>query len=259
MRLTNTKARELNFIRALLHGSSGIGKTTSLRTLPADKTVILAAERGLLPLRHDNYAVMQIESWPDLQLAYSWLMKPETIEDKAMKEAVLRCKIVAVDSLTEVAALCARHIVTVDRPRLTGERTGGKRETPEKTYEDQLTMEDWGLYRARLTNLVAALVHLPYHIVVTSLTSWTEDKVTGAQYKTPALSGKFAMEVGAHFDEVLYMDSVNAADGSNSRRFQTYNDGCVIAKDASGVLLQYEEPHWGKVFGKILTTNGKDK
>ena len=257
--MTDSKSRELSLIRALVHGDSGVGKTTSLATLPEDKTLIITAERGVLPLRKHNYRVIQIESWDDLREIMAWLLKPEKCTDDAMREFITKSlRIIAADSLSEFAGLCIKHIVEVDRKRLISGRTGGKSESPKDIYEDQMTMEDWGLYRTRILSLIATCCHLPYHVVMTCLSAWTEDKVTGAQMRTPNLSGKAATECAAYFDLVLHMESADEPDGTNRRVWRTYNDGRVIAKDASGVLAPLEETNWSAVFKKILTV-GEDK
>ena len=253
MKLTNTKAKELTLIRALVHGDSGVGKTTSLATLPQDKTLILTAERGVLPLRKHEYRVVQVDTWEDLRTVMGWLLKPASCTDTGLSEFITNSlRIVACDSLSEFASLCIRQIVEVDRKRLISGRTGGKSENPQGVYEDQMTMEDWGLYRTRVLSMIAAFCHLPYHVIMTSLSAWSEDKVSGAQMRTPNLSGKSATECAAYFDLVLHMESADAPNGSNRRIWRTYNNGQVIAKDASGVLAPLEETNWSKLFGKIL-------
>ena len=38
--------------------------------------------------------------------------------------------------------------------------------------------------------------------------------------------------------------------------WRTFNDGTIIAKDASGALDTFERPDWTAVFKKILGSNG---
>jgi len=248
MKLTTTKDRAVQYVRAIVHGDSGIGKTTSLRTLPADKTLIAAAERGLVPLRKSDYPVAIIESWDDVrELVRSCQFEPCLPH---LDGRVIR--ILAIDSLTEFSTLCMKQIIEVDRPKLIGERTGDKRKVPEKVYEDLMQMEDFNLYRNRMHAMLAALCHLPVHVVCTALTAWHEDKQTGSRLRTPAFPGKLATEAGAHFDLILHMISTKDAEGKDARAWQTFNDGLVIAKDSSGALDPYEATDWTQVFGKIL-------
>lgn len=248
MKETTTKDRNVSLIRALVHGESGVGKTTSLRTLPEDHTVIAAAERGLVPLRDRNYRVLVIETWDDIRELVRRFRSPENGDGKA--------RVLAIDSLSELSELCKRQIVEVDRKKLVSQRTSGKSESPAGIYDDQLTQEDWGLYRTRMSQMISAVCHLPLHVIFTCLSAWTEDKRTGVLHVTPNLNGKLAMECPAFFDLVLYMEGQKAADDKPVRLWRTYNDGQVIAKDASGVLGNYEEPDWSKVIKKIIGTNG---
>jgi hypothetical protein len=257
MKLTNTKDRELGTIKALVHGDSGIGKTTSLTTLPEDKTVIAMMERGALPLRKHDYVVVALEEWEDAKALYAALAHPKECKNQELLAALKGKSVLAIDSLSELSVLCQKQIVTVDRKRLQSERTGGKKDTPDSVYEDQMTMEDWGLYRTRMNNMLSAFCHLPIHVIMTAISGWGKDKQGGDIYRTPNLSGKLAYECPAHFDLVLHMESTG--EGEEERRvWRTYNDGEIIAKDASGVLDRFEETNWTKLFTKILKGESKD-
>lgn len=257
MKLLSTKDRELNYIRALVYGDSGVGKTTSLRTLPEKTTIIATAERGSLPLRNHDYAVLQFDSWADVRTLLEYFLHPDKIEDDATKAALDGKKTLAIDSLSELSDLCVRHIVQVDRRRLIRDRTDQKKDTPQGVYEEQMTMEDWGLYRTRMLNLISAFCHLPIHVVMTCLASWSKNKQGGDVYRTPNLSGKAALECPAYFDLVLHMEAVPQDTGESVRLWRTETDGEITAKDASGSLEQFEPADWTKLFQKVLGTSGK--
>jgi hypothetical protein len=248
MKITKSNERECSFIRALVHGDSGIGKTTSLRTLPEAETLIVAAERGLLPLRKRSYDVVIVSDWTDCDSIVQQLAAGE-FHDK---------RIVAFDSLTEIAELCKRQIVGVDRRALISDRTKGKTNAPTGIYADLLAQEDWGLYGARMSNWLAATVHLPRHVVMTALSSVNENKQTGAQLKTPDLNGKLAFECPAYFDLVCYMHAAKDSEGVDIRAFRTSNNGMVLAKDASGELPEVVAANWTHVF-KMMLGKGETK
>lgn len=249
MRKANTKDRDLQHLRCLLHGESGIGKTTSLATLPEDRTVIAAAERGLVPLRAKNYEVLVVESWDDVRELVRTMREPYLIDGKP-------ATVLAIDSLSEFSELCKRQIVETDRKKLIRDRTNNKSETPQGIYDDQLTQEDWGLYRTRMMQMISAICHLPMHVIFTCLSAWTEDKRTGVLHVTPNLYGRLATECPAYFDLVLYMEATTDDQDRPARVWRTFNDGTIIAKDASGALDTFERPDWTAVFKKILGSNG---
>lgn len=256
MKLTTTKDQSLNTIKALVHGDSGIGKTTSILTLPVERTVIACRERDVIPLRHKEYSVLAIEEWSDVKTLYQLFANPGAEELKTLLPAVQGKTILVIDSLSKLSELCIRHIVTVDRRILIEARTGGKRDTPENVYEEQMQIEDWGLYRTRMNNLLSAFCGLPIHVVMTALSAWSTDKDGGATLRTPNMSGKLAQECAQHFTLVLHMESQGTGE-AETRVWRTFNDGRILAKDASGVLDKYEETNWSKLFAKILTGEKK--
>ena len=50
------------------------------------------------------------------------------------------------------------------------------------------------------------------------------------------------------------MSASKGEDGNPIRVWQTFNDGKIMAKDASGVLDSYEPADWTALFKKILGT-----
>ncbi len=245
MTLHKGKAKDAEYrqIRALCYGKSGVGKTTSLATLPQDKTVVIGVERGLLPLRHTDLAAWGVDSYADLRDAYH-----------AATELDEKTSVVVVDSLSEIGELCKSHIVKERRPQklkqLDRKLTG--------VYEETLETQDWGLYDRLIQQLLSAWVQLPKHVVFTAGEVWTEDKATSILVRTPALNGRQAQHCAVFFDLVLYMRSEDT-ETETARVWQTYSDLTTIAKDASGSLDKVEEADWTAVFKKILTpkTGGK--
>jgi hypothetical protein len=258
VKLVTTKDKSVTRIRAHVYGDSGVGKTTSLGTLPQNCTVIAAAERSLLPLRQCSYPVVNLESWSDVEELARKMQDPRALVEELktahlVSDAFTEIKVLAIDSLTELSELCKAQIVDTDRGQLMADRAtlSGKKDKPLGIYDDLMAMEDWGLYQVRIKQMLSALCHLNCHIIMTGLAQWTENKRTGEVMKTPALSGKLALQCPAYFDLVLHMEA------SESGRFwRTANNGQVIAKDSSGVLDAMELADWSAVFKKIM--NGKE-
>ena len=253
MRVGTTKDAECNYIRALVYGDSGTGKTTSLGTLPEKSTLIVAAERGLLPLQGRGYNVVQVDSWPDVRAVVRALIAGEKSSDGSITIEVDGTKIkgirtVAFDSLTELNELCKRQIVDVDRVALIHERTKGEESKPKGIYADQLAMEDYGVLARRIQKLVNAVNHLPLHTIFTSLGAWKEDRVSGKTRRVIALIVALSVEIPSQFDLVLHMESTE--DGA--RVWRTFNDDLHLSKDSSGTLDSFENADWTALFKKIM-------
>lgn len=257
MRRTTVDDASLQKLRLLVYGPSKIGKTTSLLTLISDATmedkVILAiGERGVIPLRGSGFqTVVKLDQWPDVQELYGAFAAPDSLEDKELAEAVKRCRVLVIDSLSEVADMCVKHILDIDRKDLIGRRTEGKRNTPKDVYEEQMTLEDWGLFGTRMLNMISAFCHLPIHFIGTCSEGWSKDKHGGDTVRAPGFSGRTARDCGQFFDQVLYMTDQGTGNKPN-RVWQTYHSGRILAGDASGKLDSFEPPDWTALFSKIL-------
>jgi hypothetical protein len=257
MKLTTSNAQSMSYVRALVHGNSGIGKTTSLLTLPEASTVVVALERGLIPLRKRAYRVIEIECWDDLRelvkaMAGSTLQADGALTFALRDATFADVRVLAVDSLTAINELAKRQIVEVDRRAMTKVRTKGKEETPAGIYDDVLSQEDWGLLATRLGNLTASINRMPLHTVFTALSAKREDKKTGQMTIAPALQGQYATAAPAYFDVVVHMENVIGPDGEDVRVWRTKNDGMILAKDASAALDQFEPADWMQLFKKII-------
>lgn len=257
MKLTTSDDQSLNTISVLLHGDSGAGKTTSIGTLPVDRTVVaFCGEHDLIPLRRKKYSVLSIDAWEDTKTLYHLFASPNREELKLLLPGVQGKNILVIDSLSQISELCIKHIVTVDRPSLLTKRTGKQDATPANVYEEQMAVEDWNLYRTRMKNLLAAFCGLPIHVVMLALSAWSTDKEGQTTLRTPNLNGKLALECAAYFTLVLRMESQGSGE-SETRVWRTWNDGRILAKDASGTLEHFEPSDWTKLFTKILAEEKK--
>ena len=251
MQITKSNERTLTYVRALVHGDSGVGKTTSIGTLPEKHTLVAVAERSIVPLRNKAFPVAQMDDWGALRTLVGELRKPFEVDGNEIRVLVL-------DSLTATSDLCKRQIIEVDRRALTAERTKDKTDRPIGIYNDLMTMEDWGLYAARMHGLVSALCHLPMHVIVTALSGRIENKKTGGVWTTVNLQGRFTWECPSLFDEVFSMESTTDTEGNPCRVWRTQHSNDTIAKDASGALDPFEHTNWTAVLKKIMgETNGK--
>lgn len=251
MKLSKTNDSELSRARALVYGDSGIGKTTSLKTLPVEGTTIATCERSVLPLREYGFNVFVVEEWDDVREVYKMLRQPAKVEDEAFRRVAEQTKVLAIDSLSAVSDLLKQHIIKKSRPAMLKERTKGKSDTPSGVYDDAMTQEDWGAYRTRLLNLISAFCHLPIDFIATALADVGKDLNGSPVWLLPNFPGKAGRESLQFFDQVLYMRNMPDADGKDTRVWQTACDGMVRAKDAAGVLDKFEETNWTELFAKI--------
>jgi len=88
-------------VPVLIIGESGSGKSTSLRTLPPEETVILNTEEKAMPFRnHDQYKVVDINSYKKLDQALRYY---------ASDKAGDKFKYIVLDSFTSMTEMVDRY------------------------------------------------------------------------------------------------------------------------------------------------------
>jgi hypothetical protein len=261
MKLTTSDDYAMNKIHVLLHGDSGIGKTTSMLTLPKQSTLIVLSERSVIPLRHEKFNVVRIDNWDDVRSLSQSLAGANVATDNSVSvtvdgKAIEGIKTVVFDSLSDINMFCIRQMIDIDRKALTLKRTedrpekkGGQVDTPDNIYEQSFTMEDWGELMRRMYGFVSATNHLPFNTIFTCLTTWREDKRTGFDRRIPAFHNSLAAALPAQFDIVLHMESNEAGE----RVWRTAKDDQYCCKDSSRALDVFEVSNWTRLFTKIFT------
>jgi len=266
MQLISTKSPNVNKLTCLVFGESGVGKTTSIGTLPESRTLIAAGERSLRPLHSRNYPVLEFNTWGQIVESLNIIQNPIEVHENHIVLQIEDCKlpisVLAIDSLSEISRLCKKHIVEVDRKTLIHRRTGGKSTTPDKIYEDQMDIADWGAYGTRMTNLIALLGQLPVHVIVTCLSAWKEDQATKINTRMPNLQGSVLWECAAYFDLVMYAHKIDDNNLTEPQKYKwlTNRKANILAKNATGYPLEEVEiQDWTKLLKKILGNGAENQ
>ena len=89
IQLTNTGDASVHYLKVLVHGPAGSGKTRLIGTIKK-KTLIINAEGGLLSLRGQNIDVFTVKSIADVREVYTYLLTDTSYEW------------VALDSISEI-------------------------------------------------------------------------------------------------------------------------------------------------------------
>lgn len=217
------------FIKMLIYGRSGVGKTLLAATAPAP--MILSAEGGLLSLSkknqikvfgtYKNIEVVKIKTLADLDRAY----------ELASNNQLGGAKTLFVDTITEIAEVLLTHAKqTVSDPR--------------QAYGEMLD---------KIIITLKAFRDLPnYHVIFIA-----KEESMGSDSETlygPMMPGKKAgPQLPYLFDEVLRLGIGKLADGSQFHFLQTQPDLQFAAKDRSGSLEAMEKPDLTHIINKILS------
>lgn len=218
--LTSTKNQETHFLKVLVHGPAGAGKTRLCATVP--NPLIISCESGLLSLREYDLPVWKIDGMKSLEAAY----------EEALKDDY---EWICIDSLSEIGEVC---LAENKRSFADGRKAYGE-------------MQD------EMGGLIRSFRDMNKNIYMSAKQAKLKDEVTGAMLYSPSIpSNKLASDLPYYFDEVFALHTHIDDDGEAQRAFQTTRDNQYDAKDRSGSLDFWEEADLGKIQKKIL--NVKD-
>ena len=204
------------YIKLLVYGQAGAGKTTLIKTLP--NPIICSAEGGLLSIKDADLPFIKVGSMADLRDAYIWL-----VDNGSKYESV------ALDSISEIAEVVLNH-----------EKKQAK--DPRQAY---------GAMQEQMTDLIRAFRDLPMHVYMTAKLEKMTDE-TGKILYAPSMPGnKTGQQLPYFFDELLALRVEKDSDGNIWHGLKCKGDSAWLAKDRSGALEEWEEPNLGKLIKKI--------
>jgi len=218
--LTTTKSADAQYLKVLVYGPAGAGKTRLAATV--SKPLIISAEAGLLSLREFDLPVYAVKSMVDMEGAYQ-------------EASTGDYDWIVLDSISELSEVCL---------------------TEEKKKTDH-GMRAYGEMGDIILSLLRAFRDLPRHVYFSAKQAKNKDEMTGAMLYGPSMEGnKLTTNVPYLFDEVFALHTYKNDEGVIERSFQTERDNQYDAKDRSGALDFWEPADLGKIQTKIL--NEKD-
>ncbi len=245
-------------IKGCIFGTSGIGKTSLLWTLPEKTTLFFDLEAGDLAIEGWKGDAIRPKTWEECQdfavflggpnpalpanAVYSQAHYESVCQRYGDPQAVLnKYQTIFIDSITVAGRLCLTWCKS--QPGAFSERTG-----------KQDMRSAYGLHGQEMIGWLTHLQHIREKDVwfVGILDQSTDD--FGRKVYEPQIDGsKTGRELPGIVDQVITMAEFSTEDGTPYRAFicHTLNQFGYPAKDRSGRLEQIEEPHLGKLMSKI--------
>ncbi len=226
---------EDTFLRVLLYGNMGSGKTHLLGTFPG--LFIIDSDHGLLTLKRMGVHYQRFPLGPmDTCFKTVWDI---LLSIKAKKgpfapgEKWGDIQTLAIDSSTKLSKFILDESM---------------RSSNKNPMDDKADFTDWGRVRSRLENIGRQTQVLPCNVVVTAMAQVEKNEVTGAFVGGPMLDGKYRDIIGGDFDEVYYLEAVAGKTPTyrcHFRKTQWYD-----AKSRLGLVEPMDDPS----YEKIITT-----
>ena len=213
---------ECNFVKLLVYGDSGVGKTTLIKTAP--KPIIISTESGLLPLSGLNIPVIKVSSFDELSDAFEYVTDPDNKH---------KFETICLDSITDLAeAILIAYKKETKDPR-----------------------QAYGRINDDIAEIIRAFRDIEtHHVYVTAKMNRVEDANSGfARYGAMMPGRTLVQQIPYFFDEVLYLAVDEDEEGNPFRYFQTQPSSTHTAKDRSGKLDNPELPNLTIVINKIVS------
>ena len=224
MKIIKTNEVKNHHIFALIVGSSGIGKTSLVKTLPHDETIIISLESGLLSVKDASIDAVEINSYEELVKTISYIK--DNCADKY--------KHIYIDSLTELSESLFSELSI---------------KYPEK--KDSFALYDE--YKKKLVSLLKALRGLTQFNIWLTCLDKLEQKDFSNTISMDMHQKSLSKSIPKLFDEVFYMTTIEH-DGEMKRIIATDNTVIDFAKDRSSKLTKYELPNLGNIYNKIFNS-----
>lgn len=251
------RLKERRGVKGVIFGKSGIGKTSLLWTLDADKTLFFDLEAGDLAIEGWTGDSIRPRTWPECRdfAVFIGGPNPALRDDETYSQA-------------HFDAVCARYgdpsaldkyeTVFIDSITVAGRLCFGWAQGQPEAFSEKTGKPDTrGAYGLHGREMLRWLTHLQHtrnkNVWFVGILDEAMDDFNRRFFKPQIEGAKTGNELPGIVDEMLTMAEINDGNGPGYRAFvcHTMNDFGFPAKDRSGRLDAIEEPNLGKLMAKI--------
>ena len=248
---------ETRGITGVIFGKSGIGKTSLLWTLDAQKTLFFDLEAGDLAVQGWEGDSIRPRTWQECRdfAVFIGGANPALRDDQPYSEAHFKA---VCEKYGDPKALNKYETVFVDSITVAGRLCFGWCKGQPQAFSEKTGKPDTrGAYGLHGQEMIAWLTHLQHtrnkNIWFVGILDEKLDDFNRKIFQPQIDGSKTGLELPGIVDQVVTMAEITADDGDQFRAFvnHTLNPYGFPAKDRSGRLAVLEEPHLGNLMAKI--------
>jgi len=251
--------------KILLTGPSGVGKTSTLRTLSAKlaSTLVVDIEAGLIAVSDLQFASVRPQTWNDCRDLACVLGGP----NPALPANVAYCEAHYNEVMKnpELAQLAGFTTLFVDSLSAAGRLCFTSAEQAPEVFTDRGRKDLRAIYGLHARSMLGWLNQLQHArertVIFTAVLEKNTDELNISTWQPQIEGAKTGRELPAIIDEIVTMTWINFGDGKPPARAfvcTNPNQWGYPAKDRSGRLEQIEPPNLGALIEK-LTGPGQRK
>jgi len=254
---TDKRLAEKSGAKILLTGPSGVGKTSTLRTLSAKlaSTLVVDIEAGLIAVSDLQFASVRPQTWNDCRDLACVLGGP----NPALPANVAYCEAHYNEVMKnpELAQLAGFTTLFVDSLSAAGRLCFTSAEQAPEVFTDRGRKDLRAIYGLHARSMLGWLNQLQHArertVIFTAVLEKNTDELNVSTWQPQIEGAKTGRELPAIVDEIITMNWVDFGDRKPVRAFVCTNPNPwgYPAKDRSGRLEQLEPPNLGALIEKL--------
>jgi hypothetical protein len=241
--------------KILLPGPTGVGKTTLSRTTNLGSTLFVELEAGDIAVKDLTVATIRPRTWPELRDLAVVLAGPDPA--KPPSACYSQAHFDAAQQKYDIAQLRRYDIIFVDSITAGGRYCFTWASQQPEAFTAGGRKDLRGAYGLHAREQIAWFLHLQQarhlNLIFVGILETVVDDFRQTEHRLQLEGSRTARELPAIVDEIITMHWIDFGNGKPVRAFVCTqpNQWGYPAKDRSGRLDQFEEPHLGKLLDKL--------